>query len=226
MSNFLKFAKFAPIYLWLFMEEMFLRIIGRKKEAFKLMVERDALIPRSTPVELLEMAGKKGNISVLDIGCGDGGLLKIVKERGGVAIGAELSKTRAQKAREFGKVYEGDFVELDISEKFDVVIASEVLEHIPGPNAALQKIRKLMKSNAILIVRLPNEEEFDRMRKANPIEWWKLIAYRGGHAEEIDLEMAKKLLEDNKFGIVKIQNKMFPDSQKVSHWDIVAEAIK
>jgi len=226
MSKFFKFARFIPIYSWLFLEEMFLRILGRKKEAFKIMIERDALIPRNTPIELLELSGKSGNISVLDIGCGDGGLLQEVKSQGGIPVGVELSHVRTQKAKESGKVYEGNFIDLEIKEKFDVILASEVLEHIPGPNAALQKIKLLMKKNAVLVLRLPNEEEFDNRRKSNPLEWWKLIAYRGHHAEEIDLERAKKLLAENGFGIVKIQEKLFSDSNLVSHWDIVAEVIK
>ncbi|MFH1586457.1 MAG: class I SAM-dependent methyltransferase [Candidatus Diapherotrites archaeon] len=223
MKEFITVAKYIPIYLWFFFKEIFLRVIGRKKEAFKLMIERDSFIPRNTPVELLDLSDKKGKISVFDIGCGDGGLLEEVKKRGCLGVGVELSHLRCKKARKHGKIYEGDFLEQDIKEKFDVVIASGVLEHMPAPNAALQKIKKLMKKDAVLVIMVPNDEAWERRRRANPLEWWKIIAYHGYHMENIDLERAKKLLSDNGFKIVKINNNYFANSDEVSLWDIVAE---
>src|SRR5438105_4409396 len=85
----------------------------------------------------------KNDFRVLEIGCGEGGVLKAFLDRGCSGVGVELSESRTELAKEFlaeyfanGKVelfakdiYDSSFAEL-FSHAFDVIVLKDVIEHI------------------------------------------------------------------------------------------------
>ena len=86
--------------------------------------------------------------SVLDIGCGQGSLLQELQTEFPKIIpyGIDISVSAVELAR--GRVSGGRFRVMDITEgsldeKYDLVVCSEVLEHIPDDLAALQNLRKM-----------------------------------------------------------------------------------
>lgn len=75
--------------------------------------------------------------SVLDVGCGDGRFLGLIKDVTPRCVGVDVSEQAIAFARAFHRDVEfvvGDVNQL--SEFFDLVCAIEVLEHIPEPEAA------------------------------------------------------------------------------------------
>lgn len=95
------------------------------------------------------------NCSILEIGAGDGLLLSYFKDKNKVE-GIEFSK----KFKEFSKKrYNIDLKDQDIfklSGKYDLIILSHVLEHLPNIDLVLKKIKGLLSSGGHLFIELPN----------------------------------------------------------------------
>lgn len=89
-------------------------------------------------------------ISVLDAGCGEGSLLDCLKairpsiEVNGIDI-SESAIARAGRRLGAGKFYTMDLADDFINEKFDLVLAIEVIEHIGDDEGFLKNIRKMTK---------------------------------------------------------------------------------
>jgi 2-polyprenyl-3-methyl-5-hydroxy-6-metoxy-1,4-benzoquinol methylase len=96
---------------------------------------------------------------LLDVGCGRGIFLSILRENGWEVFGTELSDQAAREARErFGlNVLVGALPSLGLPERtFDVVTLWHVLEHLPDPLPTLREIRRVMRDDGWVILALPN----------------------------------------------------------------------
>ena len=107
--------------------------------------------------ELVELPGK----SFIDVGCGYGHLLRAANALGAQAQGIEPSSE--------GKEYllDGDIPVVhgsldafisDGSERFDVVTACHVVEHVNEPVTFLRTLSKLVNDDGILVVEVPNTQ--------------------------------------------------------------------
>jgi SAM-dependent methyltransferase len=103
-----------------------------------------------------------GCAPVLDIGCGDGRFLDLLKKYGHRAWtlkGIEMEKRAAQKVREKGHtVIEGDFEFLDASvipSGNVLILMHQFLEHTRSPQRAIHKARKFLAPNGILSIEMP-----------------------------------------------------------------------
>lgn len=97
------------------------------------------------------------NHTLLDIGCGDGLLLSLVKERDIVAKGLDISEKAVEKARAKGldvAVYDTDGSIPFPDNTFDVVVMLDVLEHVYTPEALLREAARV--SKRWVIVGVPN----------------------------------------------------------------------
>lgn len=107
--------------------------------------------------ELLPKKLKKQK--VLDAGCGTGWFSKAAAERGAqvtsMYIGPKLLeqvKKKCKSKRVVGSVMDMPFK----ASSFDVVISSEVIEHVTHPNKALKEFFRVLKPGGTLIVTTPN----------------------------------------------------------------------
>jgi len=85
---------------------------------------------------------------VLDIGCGNGFLTLDLAEKAKSITGIEINKNNIELARkEFNrdniKYICGDACQYDFGERFDVIVLSNLLEHIEDRIAFLLKVRDL-----------------------------------------------------------------------------------
>jgi methionine biosynthesis protein MetW len=86
--------------------------------------------------------------TLLDVGCGDGSVLRYFKEKGNVksAIGVDVSELALRKAQESGiETHQLDISDQSTWEKIphaDYVFLFEVLEHIPDPERFLKLMRE------------------------------------------------------------------------------------
>ncbi len=68
---------------------------------------------------------------VMDIGCGEGSFMRVLRDAGYETFGVEPSRSAATRARESGfNVTQGRLDDFVPSEKMDLVIMSHVLAHI------------------------------------------------------------------------------------------------
>ncbi|RMD73095.1 MAG: class I SAM-dependent methyltransferase [Cyanobacteria bacterium J149] len=56
---------------------------------------------------------------------------------------------------DFGQKYIGDFLKIDIPEKYDIIYAHHVIEHIPDTIKFMDKVGEVLKGGGILDIRVP-----------------------------------------------------------------------
>ncbi len=127
------------------------------------------------------------NLRILDLGCGTGWLSKCLSQFGTV-IGVDFSVDTLEYARQRYGQY-GRFVLADPSsptlglpvDGFDLVVASEVIEHVLDHDAFVHQITLLLGRGGWFIVTTPNRAVFDAymtdVRKrcyVQPVENWLL----------------------------------------------------
>jgi SAM-dependent methyltransferase len=99
---------------------------------------------------------------LLEIGCGNGKTASLARAEGkcGWCCGVELCEAPALEARKrLDEVIIGnvEHVELNLPPAaFDILIMSEVLEHLVNPGAVLRKLRRFLRPGAIVLAGSPN----------------------------------------------------------------------
>jgi 2-polyprenyl-3-methyl-5-hydroxy-6-metoxy-1,4-benzoquinol methylase len=99
------------------------------------------------------------DVAILDIGCSGGALLTDLKAGGYRNLyGIDVSENAVALAREHGhqraQVMDGGNITFD-AETFDVVIASDCLEHLADDKAALDHWFRILKPGGTLIIFVP-----------------------------------------------------------------------
>lgn len=183
----------------------------------------------STTLSFLEEIGKYK--LVLDCGCGDGVQAEKISKMHKV-IGVDLSSIRVKRARTKGlEVMAADVYNLPFKNSiFDIVVFSEILEHLTEPEKALKEINRTLKSKGYLIMDTPSRTNIidivlhplmriwfiknillkihiDRLREKNlydKIFNWGLYQDLT-HVSFYDMHTIKKLLNSSGFDIIKVR---------------------
>lgn len=99
------------------------------------------------------------NARILDVGCAGGQLLHDLHELGFVdAVGVDTSQAAVDACRDRGlsRVARADAASLPFdAEQFDIIIASDILEHVEDDEAALREWGRVLASSGMLIVYSP-----------------------------------------------------------------------
>jgi 2-polyprenyl-3-methyl-5-hydroxy-6-metoxy-1,4-benzoquinol methylase len=120
--------------------------------------------------DLVVRFSPRAKAKVLDLGCATGRVGEGLKAGGiaSVVHGIELSESAAAEAKErLDQVWVGDLSLFDwdrLHADYDVIIAADVLEHIPDPWETLRRLRQRLSSDGRVIASLPN------------VRYWKVIA--------------------------------------------------
>ncbi|MHC4166254.1 MAG: class I SAM-dependent methyltransferase [Planctomycetota bacterium] len=100
--------------------------------------------------------GKKG-LKVLDIGCGNGLLLRQFKKRGCVCFGSDPSPWASEYAQEYGYTLLGCIEEANIDPNFfDIITATSTLEHVARPLEHIKYIMAAVKPGGVVYLTVPN----------------------------------------------------------------------
>ncbi len=116
-------------------------------------------------IKFVEPALKQKSVAIADIGCGKGGLLRIFKEQGYSSLhGFDASKGCMDILRdEFGipaTCVEIAALPMSISQRFDLVVVSNVFEHLYTIHDAIDSIDKLLKSDGFVYVDVPDGSRY------------------------------------------------------------------
>ena len=141
---------------------------------------------------------------ILDIGCGRGLFLDVMRRGGWDPIGTELNeKTAFYAIKTYGlKVLHGDIIQHKLpSQSLDTININQVLEHLKNPGQVIEESYRLLRKGGMLIISVPDlgSSQFTIGKK----NWFLLdLPFHLFHFTEEGLE---NLLRKNGFKIKHIK---------------------
>ncbi|HCW52522.1 MAG TPA: SAM-dependent methyltransferase [Clostridium sp.] len=108
--------------------------------------------------EILNRVLSVPNGNILDLGCGNGNILKLLEEKTSSNLyGLDLSDNMISEAKKrLGKnvtLTVGDSENLPYkNDKFDVIICNASFHHYPHPDIVLKEIHRVLKDNGVFIL--------------------------------------------------------------------------
>jgi 2-polyprenyl-3-methyl-5-hydroxy-6-metoxy-1,4-benzoquinol methylase len=144
---------------------------------------RDAERTEATLQKMRRTVANLKNLSearrVLDIGCGDGEFLSLFRDLGCQVYGTEYDARTEEVCRKKGiAMLPGGVIPLlddsGLIESFDLVVFTEIIEHINNPLDVVRNISRLLRKGGILYITTPNFASLER-RVLGP--QWGMICY-------------------------------------------------
>jgi len=111
--------------------------------------------------ELLDLMPPLEGTAVLDVGCGEGGLGRLLKEKGCSRIYGIEPVTDAARIAEtaYDRIFNCDVesaMESLPEDLFDIIVCADVLEHLKDPWEILERLKKNLKRNGAVVASIPN----------------------------------------------------------------------
>ncbi len=107
--------------------------------------------------------GRLGSGRLLDVGCNEGRGLARYARNGFSVEGLELNDKAAQAAREQGFVVYSELLgDFEPTERYDVVVLSNVLEHSLDPKEMLRDVHRVLKPGGQVWISCPNAKSWLR----------------------------------------------------------------
>lgn len=100
---------------------------------------------------------------VLDIGCGNGAFLALLRQAGWEVVGVDASRAAARTARaSFGiDVHTTTLEDAPLPQRgFDFIHMSHVIEHVEDPVTTLDQVARLLRPGGQLYIETPNVDSF------------------------------------------------------------------
>lgn len=108
-----------------------------------------------------QLVGSVDGVRWMDFGCGNGGLIRYLRDRTGADVHGFEQGSIAAEARALGLPIAGDVDALSaLRGEFDVVTAIEVLEHTLAPVQELRRMRELLRPGGLLFLTTGNAAPF------------------------------------------------------------------
>ena len=141
---------------------------------------------------------------ILDIGCGRGLFLDVMRRGGWSAIGTELNEEIASHAINTYdlQILPGDIIQHQLpGESFNAININQVLEHLKNPHEVIEECYRLLRKGGVLIISVPDLRSLQFIiGKEN---WFLLdLPFHLFHFTEKGLS---KLLQRNNFKIKRIK---------------------
>jgi 2-polyprenyl-3-methyl-5-hydroxy-6-metoxy-1,4-benzoquinol methylase len=153
---------------------------------------------------ITKAAENRTSLELLDVGCGSGTLLSLLKNRGFRVRGVDFSSEAAAIAKsendievQVGSVEDVHFPDAS----FDVVTLFHVMEHVTNPRRVLSEVSRILRPNGAVILQVPNIESWQF--KMFGAQWYGLDIPR--HVIDYSKKSMLKLLTDSGFLTVRLR---------------------
>jgi 2-polyprenyl-3-methyl-5-hydroxy-6-metoxy-1,4-benzoquinol methylase len=100
----------------------------------------------------------KGTDVVLDFGCGNGGILRLIEQMVEHAEGLEVNPASASIARLQNLTVFSSLDALAHEPRYNVIVSNHVLEHVRDACSTLEELRAHLKPGGRLVVKLPIDD--------------------------------------------------------------------
>ena len=139
---------------------------------------------------------------LLDIGCGVGDFLRVVKDQGWDVVGIEPSdqaKSIAAKRLGFTPLDPSDACNLP-EHTFDVITLWHVFEHVDDLHAQMAVFERLLKPGGLLLLALPNYQSFDAKHYKDAWAAWDVPR----HLNHFNKDFLCRAILDNGYNLIDI----------------------
>ena len=111
----------------------------------------------------LSLADRQNHLQILDVGCAQGTLALLLAEQGHEVWALDIRQQfldYAASRYEKGTVHFlcGNVMEMDIAERFDLIFANQLIEHLVYPVAFTQRLMRSLKPGGKLVMTTPNAD--------------------------------------------------------------------
>lgn len=121
----------------------------------------DTYVHEKDEMRLNEIAKFKAGGRLLDVGCAFGFFLKHAKDRGYDVEGVDVSAYSLAHAKDklgIENTHQGPLQDLKLpAQSFDVITMWDAMEHVPDPRLVGLEIHRLLKSDGVFVMEVPNE---------------------------------------------------------------------
>lgn len=158
---------------------------------------------------MLSICRKLGGGRILDVGCGNGSLCRSLVDAGFDVVGAEPSRSGVVAARAL--VPEGMFYEKSVYDDpsdmlesdFDVVVSTEVIEHLFSPRFVPEFAYEKLRDDGFLVVSTPYHGFLKNLLIAVTNKWdsHHTALWDGGHIKFWSRQSLTTLLESKGFRV-------------------------
>lgn len=147
--------------------------------------------------------------NIIDIGCGAGTLCFYIANKGINVLGIDISSSainvcqkssRSLNLDKLAKFKVVNFPEESVGEKFDLVILTEVIEHINNDSLALEKIFNMLNKGGVAIITTPSlNAPLYKLGYANNFD------KKVGHLRRYTIESLSKKCEDSGLRVIETE---------------------
>jgi 2-polyprenyl-3-methyl-5-hydroxy-6-metoxy-1,4-benzoquinol methylase len=162
------------------------------------------------------------NKKILEIGACDGLLLSYFKNS--LVTGTEYSSAYKEFALKKYGINLSNENFFDFNEKFDLIIMSHVLEHLPDLNIAIEKLKKLLNDGGYLFVEVPNSPRLKERDKKYIDDYLTITT---PHIYNFTEKSLKEVFTKNDFNIISFNRFFynFPNFYNIKSQEKIAEIL-
>jgi SAM-dependent methyltransferase len=172
-------------------ENFFRAQTTRGQRLYQYLLERDLLPTVPQPL-------------VLEVGCGAGGILAHFKSRGFKVKGIDLGREYLQYGKENHQLdlTVGTIKDLQPDQPPDLIIYSHVMEHIPDPNAELERLYEIAGNQTLVYVEVPGIKYLSLGYRKDPLRY-----FQNAHTFSFSLTTLNNLF--TRHGFIKLHGDEF-----------------
>ena len=142
--------------------------------------------------KLLKYCGRKLGGRVLDVGSGKGYFLELVPHQKKMGVDISLDYLKLLRSKGINGIFT-NAERLPFKDEFDVVVLTDILEHVYYPERVMQSVNTALKDDGIVIVRVPYREDI------SVYDMNKGFKYELCHLRSFDVSSLNNIITKNGF---------------------------